>query len=181
MFEYFSRESGTPCLLFRLFYAVDLRYGTLVDIARHVLAGEPVDLDPQDASAILHYAPVLLEDLEGAVVTSESQSARNGTPARLLDLKLQMRMDEDDQKKVKEASRTMKLWIDANGNPVYAEIAESMKARILIVSMSFSKRTVMTFGVFGDHLAVVSESQDNAFSGLGQNSREIRTTTLKVH
>ena len=34
VFEYFSRERGTPCLLFRLFYAVDLRYGTLVDIAR---------------------------------------------------------------------------------------------------------------------------------------------------
>ena len=44
VFEYASRERGTPCLLFRLFYAVDLRYGTLVDIARHVLAGEPVDV-----------------------------------------------------------------------------------------------------------------------------------------
>ena len=37
-------SSGTPCLLFRLFYAVDLRYGTLVDVARRVHAGEPVDL-----------------------------------------------------------------------------------------------------------------------------------------
>ena len=44
VFEYFSREHGTPCLLFRLFYAVDLRYGTLVDVARKVFAGEPVDL-----------------------------------------------------------------------------------------------------------------------------------------
>jgi nucleoside-diphosphate-sugar epimerase len=44
VFEYFSREQGTACLLFRLFYAVDLRYGTLVDVARQVLAGEPVDL-----------------------------------------------------------------------------------------------------------------------------------------
>jgi hypothetical protein len=42
--EYASRERGTPCLLFRLFYAVDLRYGTLVDVARTVHAGEPVDL-----------------------------------------------------------------------------------------------------------------------------------------
>ena len=30
--------------MFRLNYAVDLRYGTLVDIARKVFAGEPVDL-----------------------------------------------------------------------------------------------------------------------------------------
>ena len=52
VFEYFARENGTPCLLFRLFYAVDLRYGTLVDIARHVLAGEPVDLQVGRVNAI---------------------------------------------------------------------------------------------------------------------------------
>jgi nucleoside-diphosphate-sugar epimerase len=44
IFEHFSRENGTACLLFRLFYAVDLRYGTLVDLARKVFAGERVDL-----------------------------------------------------------------------------------------------------------------------------------------
>ena len=52
VFEYFSRERGTPCLLFRLFYAVDLRYGTIVDIARHVRAGEPVDLQVGRVNAI---------------------------------------------------------------------------------------------------------------------------------
>ena len=44
IFEYFSREFGLPCLLFRLNYAVDLRYGVLVDIARKVHAGEPANL-----------------------------------------------------------------------------------------------------------------------------------------
>jgi nucleoside-diphosphate-sugar epimerase len=42
--EYVSREDGLRALMFRLNYAVDLRYGTLVDIARKVSAGEPVDL-----------------------------------------------------------------------------------------------------------------------------------------
>jgi nucleoside-diphosphate-sugar epimerase len=44
VFEHYSRARGTPVLLFRLFYAVDLRYGVLVDIARKVLSGEPIDL-----------------------------------------------------------------------------------------------------------------------------------------
>lgn len=44
IFEYFSHEYGTRCLLFRLNYAVDLRYGVLVDIAKKVYAGEPIDL-----------------------------------------------------------------------------------------------------------------------------------------
>ncbi len=42
--EFVSRERGTPALIYRLNYAVDLRYGTLVDVARKVFAGETVDL-----------------------------------------------------------------------------------------------------------------------------------------
>lgn len=42
--EFVSRERGMAALLFRLNYAVDLRYGTLVDIAGRVFGGEPVDL-----------------------------------------------------------------------------------------------------------------------------------------
>jgi nucleoside-diphosphate-sugar epimerase len=45
IFEHASRERSTPCLLFRLFYAVDLRYGVLVDVARKVFAGEAIDLE----------------------------------------------------------------------------------------------------------------------------------------
>ena len=44
IFEYFSHRYGLRCLLFRLNYAVDLRYGVLVDIAWKVQAGEPVQL-----------------------------------------------------------------------------------------------------------------------------------------
>jgi dTDP-4-dehydrorhamnose reductase len=44
VFEYFSCQRGFRCLLFRLNYAVDLRYGVLVDIARKVHEGHPVAL-----------------------------------------------------------------------------------------------------------------------------------------
>jgi len=52
VFEHASRERGTRCLLFRLLYAVDLRYGTVVDVARSVLSGEPVDLRAPHVNAI---------------------------------------------------------------------------------------------------------------------------------
>ncbi|MDQ6759016.1 MAG: NAD-dependent epimerase/dehydratase family protein [Acidobacteriota bacterium] len=44
VFEYYSRENDTPCVLLRLNYAVDLRYGVLSDIGRKVFANQPVDL-----------------------------------------------------------------------------------------------------------------------------------------
>jgi nucleoside-diphosphate-sugar epimerase len=44
VFEYYSKKFNTPCLIFRLNYAIDLRYGVLVDIARSVYDGKPVDI-----------------------------------------------------------------------------------------------------------------------------------------
>lgn len=44
MFEHFSQVHKTPGRLFRLNYAIDARYGVLHDIAKLVLAGEPVDV-----------------------------------------------------------------------------------------------------------------------------------------
>ena len=44
MFEYFSNLHGTLGRLFRLNYAIDLRYGVLLDIARKVRDGAPIDV-----------------------------------------------------------------------------------------------------------------------------------------
>jgi nucleoside-diphosphate-sugar epimerase len=44
MFEYFSRAFRTPGRLFRLNYAIDMRYGVLHDIATKLRDGTPVDV-----------------------------------------------------------------------------------------------------------------------------------------
>jgi hypothetical protein len=44
MFSYFSQMHGTPGRLFRLNYAIDMRYGVLHDIAGKIAAGKPIDL-----------------------------------------------------------------------------------------------------------------------------------------
>jgi len=44
MFEYFSQRFGTPGRLVRLNYAIDMRYGVLVDVAATLRRGEPVDV-----------------------------------------------------------------------------------------------------------------------------------------
>jgi nucleoside-diphosphate-sugar epimerase len=44
MFEYFSMVHGTRVVLLRLNYAIDLRYGVLLDIATKVYERQPVDV-----------------------------------------------------------------------------------------------------------------------------------------
>jgi nucleoside-diphosphate-sugar epimerase len=44
IFQYWSSQNNTPILIYRLNYANDVSYGVLLEIARSVQKGEPIDL-----------------------------------------------------------------------------------------------------------------------------------------
>lgn len=44
VFEYHARRDQTPMIFVRLCYAIDLRYGVLLDLAQRIVSGQPIDL-----------------------------------------------------------------------------------------------------------------------------------------
>jgi len=44
MFQYFSKKHETPGRIYRLNYAIDLRYGVLFDLAQRITKGDPIDI-----------------------------------------------------------------------------------------------------------------------------------------
>jgi nucleoside-diphosphate-sugar epimerase len=52
IFEHLSRKYGTPVVLFRLGYAIETRYGVLLEIAQAVKSHEPIDLRMGHTSVI---------------------------------------------------------------------------------------------------------------------------------
>jgi nucleoside-diphosphate-sugar epimerase len=52
MFEHFSHQYSTAGRLIRLSYAIDMRYGVLHDVARKIIAREPIDLAMGHANII---------------------------------------------------------------------------------------------------------------------------------
>lgn len=52
VFSYYSQKFSTPIVLFRLNYAIDLRYGVLYEVGGQVLNGEPINLATGYANVI---------------------------------------------------------------------------------------------------------------------------------
>jgi nucleoside-diphosphate-sugar epimerase len=52
VFHYFSEKYGTPVVMLRLNYAVELRYGVIADIGRKVFERQPIDLGMGCANVI---------------------------------------------------------------------------------------------------------------------------------
>jgi nucleoside-diphosphate-sugar epimerase len=86
MFDHFSHAAGLRVLHFRLNYAVELRYGVLVDVARKVWTGQPIDLTTGYAN-VLWQGDVCNQALLGLELAACPPRALNVTGPQILHIR----------------------------------------------------------------------------------------------
>ncbi len=77
IFQYFAQAHATPIAILRLNYATELRYGVIVDLARRVWAGEPIDVT-------MGYANVIWQTDANAIALSLLEHA--SSPAAVINI-----------------------------------------------------------------------------------------------
>ncbi len=111
LFEYFSRTRGIRVSLLRLNYATEMRYGVLVDLARRVLAREPVDV------SMGHVNVIWQADANAMAVAS---LARAASPALIVNLA------GPEELAVRQVSATLAQLMDVDVTFTGVEAADAL-------------------------------------------------------
>jgi nucleoside-diphosphate-sugar epimerase len=122
VFDYVSQTAGERVVHLRLNYAVELRYGVLVDVARRVLAGQVVDLSTAHVNVVwqgdacdwalrslaLAASPPAVLNLTGPEVLSVREIAE--TFGRLLEMPVQFTGSDTGRAYLSDASRALERF-----------------------------------------------------------------------
>ncbi|HUO84108.1 MAG TPA: hypothetical protein VM534_03250 [Thermoanaerobaculia bacterium] len=146
--------------------------------------GRPVtraleSIQPTEIASLLDFAPALLRTLDGARLTRESRTLWQGKQAHLLELVLDVKLSGREARHVRETQATMKLWLDASGNPIAAETRSTIKGRFFLVGFELTENATRELVWHGNRLLVTREDARRSGSGLGESSAT-RTTTRVI-
>lgn len=134
-----------------------------------------------DLAGRLDAASRLRQALLGASLVEEKQDAVDGTPARLLVLRLDPTLSKRDRKYVREVESTGKVWLGADGVPLAAEVHSRLSGRaFLVITFSTDQRETWRFEAAGDRLVAVRHEEHMKSEGAGEKGERSTVTTLAV-
>ena len=137
-------------------------------------------LEANDALDLLDAAEPLRRGLEGAVLVTDKSDTYKGKPARLLVIRLDLRLEEEARKALKDCDATLKLWLDASGQPLGLDRDLHLRFSKFFLSYRVHDEEVREFQLTGGRLVVVRSQRDNSGSGLGHQEDSHTTTTVTL-
>ena len=133
-----------------------------------------------EALGLLDAADLLRRRLEKAVLQEDKRDNYQGKPARLLVIKVDLSLDEEERKALKSSAAIMKLWLDGDGVPLAMERDIQAKFSKFLIGFRVHEHETREFQRAGGRLVVTRASKDSSGSGLGHSDESHTTTTVTL-
>jgi hypothetical protein len=133
-----------------------------------------------DALNLLDAADPLRRALEKAVLQEEKRDNYQGKPARLLILKVDLGLDEEERKALKSSEAILKLWLDGDGVPLAMDRDIQAKFSKFLVGFRVHEHETREFQRAGGRLVVIHGNKDSSGSGLGHSDESHIATTVTL-
>lgn len=132
-------------------------------------------LEPGQALNLLDAADPLRRGLERARLLEDKSDTYKGKPARLLVIRIELALDEEERKALKSSEAIEKLWLDSDGVPIAMDRTIDAKFSKFLIGFKIHEHEVREFQRAAGRLVTVSSSKESSGAGLG-HSEESHTT-----
>jgi hypothetical protein len=133
-----------------------------------------------EALNLLDAADPLRRRLEKAVLLEDKRDTYQGKSARLLVIKIDLGLDEEERKALKSSEATLKLWLDGDGMPVGMERDIQAKFSKFLIGFRVNEHETREFQRAGGRLVVTRSSKDSSGSGFGHTDESHITTIVTL-
>lgn len=135
-------------------------------------------LEAGHALNLLDAADPLRRGLERARLLEDKSDTYKGKPARLLVIRIELALDEEERKALKSSDTIEKLWLDADGIPVAMDRNIEAKFSKFLIGFKIHEHETREFRRAAGRLVTTSSTKESSGSGFGHS--EESHTTIKV-
>lgn len=135
-------------------------------------------LSPVNVQPMVDYAPVLLRQLDGAVLASQRDDTREGRPVHLLVFDVPMPPSANKEMSVKKYTGQLSVWLGGDGVPVAVRNVLAIKGRKLLISIEFGSTTDYTLQQVGTRLLAVARRTEESHAVFGHDGSSVTEAAL---
>ena len=133
-----------------------------------------------EALNLLDAADPLRRGLEKAVLQEDKRDIYQGKPVRLLVIRVDLGLDEEERKALKSSEAILKLWLDGDGVPLAMERDIQAKFSKFLIGFRVHEHETREFQRAGGRLVVIRASKDSSGSGFGHSDESHTMTTVTL-
>lgn len=137
-------------------------------------------LEASEALNLLDASDSLRRGLENAVLLEDKRDKYGGKSARLLVLRMDLKIGEEGRKALKSSDAILKLWLDDESVPIAMDRDIQMKFSKFFLTYRVHDHDTRDFQVAGGRLVVSRATHDSWGSGLGHSEESHVTTSVNL-